>query len=89
MAAYSNKLLARTKLHTATTIYNVLLAACTNDFGIIFGYCAESIFTTWIEYAYCSTLDAKYLLGGHSKTMLTIFCPILTTYLPLVDMFTK
>ena len=29
------------------------------------------------------------LFRGHSKTTLTIFCPILTTYLPLVDMFTK
>ena len=26
---------------------------------------------------------------GHSKTTLTIFCPILTTYLPPVDMLTK
>ena len=28
-------------------------------------------------------------IRGHSKTTLTIFCPILTTYLPPVDMFTK
>ena len=31
----------------------------------------------------------NYLIRGHSKTTLTIFCSILTTYLPLVDMFTK
>ena len=30
-----------------------------------------------------------FYIWGHSKTTLTIFCPILTTYLPLVDMFTK
>ena len=27
--------------------------------------------------------------GGNPKTTLTIFCPILTTYLPPVDIFTK
>ena len=30
-----------------------------------------------------------FFLGGHSKTTLTIFCPILATYQPPVDMFFK
>ena len=34
-----------------------------------------------------SSVFGKFL-GGHSKTTLTIFAPILTTYLPLVDIFT-
>ena len=27
----------------------------------------------------------KALIGGHSKTMWSNFCPILTTYLPIMD----
>ena len=33
-------------------------------------------------------LFATYLLRGHSKTTLINFCPVLITYLPVVDIFT-
>ena len=33
--------------------------------------------------------EVRFAIRGHSKTTLTIFCTILTTYLPPVDMFTK
>ena len=36
-----------------------------------------------------STLTIQFLVWEHSKTMLTIFCPILTIYLPPVDMFSN
>ena len=37
----------------------------------------------------CLQQPKNDVIGGQSKTTLTIFCPILTTYLPPVDMITK
>ena len=38
----------------------------------------------WLNLSECD-----FLVWGHSKTTLTIVCPILNTYLPPVDLFTK
>ena len=43
----------------------------------------------WKAFQNFVLIEPHSMLRGHSKTTLTVFCPILTTYLPPVDIFTK
>ena len=63
----------------------------------VYLHCIAQISNKFLSYFFkCSFYKTQknfrkksYIVRGHPKTMLTIFPPIFTTYLPPVDIFTK